>query len=46
MKITILYFSQTGNTEKMAGIIRDGIREYNAGIEVSLMYRRVRKKRG
>lgn len=37
MKITILYFSQTGNTEKMAGIIRDGIHEYNAGIEVSLM---------
>lgn len=37
MKIAILYFSQTGNTEKMAGVIRDGILEYNKNIEVSLM---------
>ena len=37
MKITILYFSQTGNTEKMAGVIRDGIHEYHKDIEVSLM---------
>lgn len=37
MKITILYFSQTGNTEKMAGVIRDGISEYDTGIEVALM---------
>jgi len=37
MKITILYFSQTGNTEKMAGIIRDGIAEFDKDIEVSLM---------
>lgn len=37
MKISVLYFSQTGNTEKMAGVIRDGILEYDSGIEVSLM---------
>ncbi len=37
MKITLLYFSQTGNTEKMAGIIREGILEYDKDIEVSLM---------
>ena len=37
MKITILYFSQTGNTEKMAGVIRDGILKYDKDIEVSLM---------
>lgn len=37
MKITILYFSQTGNTEKMAGVIRDGIIEFDKDIEVSLM---------
>lgn len=37
MKITVLYFSQTGNTEKMASVIRDGILEYDKDIEVSLM---------
>jgi len=37
MKITVLYFSQTGNTEKMAGIIRDGIAEFDKDIDVSLM---------
>lgn len=37
MKITILYFSQTGNTEKMAAVIRDGILEYDKDIEVYLM---------
>ena len=37
MKISILYFSQTGNTEKMADVIRDGILEYDKDIEVSLM---------
>lgn len=37
MKITILYFSQTGNTEKMAGIIREGMLSTDKSIEVSLM---------
>lgn len=37
MKITILYFSQTGNTESMAGVVRDGILEYDKDIQVSLM---------
>lgn len=37
MKITILYFSQTGNTEKMAGVIRDGVLGYDKDIDVSLM---------
>jgi NAD(P)H dehydrogenase (quinone) len=37
LKITVLYFSQTGNTEKMAGVVRDGILGYDGDIEVSLM---------
>ncbi|MGI5985184.1 MAG: flavodoxin [Clostridiales bacterium] len=37
MKITILYFSETGHTEKMAGIVREGILEADKSIEVSLM---------
>lgn len=37
MKITILYFSETGNTEKMASIVCDGIFETDKDIEVSLM---------
>lgn len=37
MKISALNFSQTGNTEKMAGVIRNGIREYGKDIDVSLM---------
>lgn len=37
MKIGILYVSQTGNTEKMACAIRDGILEFDKSIEVSLM---------
>lgn len=35
MKINIIYWSGTGNTEKMAEAIRDGIK--NAGEEVSLL---------
>lgn len=37
MKITILYYSGTGNTEKMAGVVRDGIHSADKNIEVSLM---------
>ncbi|MGI6711166.1 MAG: flavodoxin family protein [Bacillota bacterium] len=36
MKITVLYVSVTGNTEKMAGYIRDGIEETD-DMEVRLM---------
>ena len=36
MKITVLYVSVTGNTEKMAGYIRDGIEETD-NMEVRLM---------
>lgn len=36
MKISILYFSQTGNTEKAAGLIRDGILSIG-NIDVKLM---------
>ncbi len=37
MKITILYFSQTGNTEKMAGFIKDGLLKTESSIDVKLM---------
>jgi len=37
LKITILYFSETGNTEKMAGFVRDGILSAGNDIEVFLM---------
>jgi len=37
VKITILFFSQTGNTEKMAGVVRAGILDADQNIEVSLM---------
>jgi NAD(P)H dehydrogenase (quinone) len=37
MKITILYLSETGNTEKMAGYIKDGILKQNGAIDVKLM---------
>ena len=37
MKITILYLSETGNTEKMAGHIKDGILKQNGVMEVKLM---------
>lgn len=34
MKITILYFRETGNAEKMASIVCDGIFETDKDIEV------------
>ena len=37
MKITILYLSVTGNTEKMAGFIKDGILKQSTSAEVRLM---------
>lgn len=38
MKVLIVYYSQTGNTQKIARMIRDGIRQ--AGNEVTLRYLR------
>jgi len=37
MKITILYFTETGNTEKMAGFIKEGILKTDHTIDVRLM---------
>lgn len=37
MKMTILYYSETGTTEKMAAVVRDGILSCDARIDVSLM---------
>ncbi|NLH00584.1 MAG: flavodoxin family protein [Clostridiales bacterium] len=37
MKITILYYSETGNTERAAETVRDGILSADENIEVSLM---------
>lgn len=37
MKITILYYSETGNTERAAETVRDGILSADGNIEVSLM---------
>lgn len=37
MRITILYLSETGNTEKMAGYIKDGILQQNGTADVKLM---------
>ena len=39
-KILILYYSRTGNTEKMANAIEDGIRPVK-GVEVELTYQAV-----
>ena len=37
MKIAILYYSETGNTEKMAGFVRDGVLKADRNIEVVLI---------
>ena len=37
MQITILYYSETGNTEKMAGFVRDGILDTCRDAKIKLM---------
>ena len=37
LQISLLFFSETGNTEKVAGFIRDGIHKVDNSIAVKLM---------